>query len=367
MTDSHPKYLQIYKELLHKIQDQSFLPGDLLPTESALCREYGVSRPTISRALKRLSDEKLVQRRAGFGTKVLAPGKSTLLAGLLIPQLSQTEIFQPICASIAEAAGIEGMRILSPSDLSHADDLKKLAESLTDQLIEAKVQGVFFAPTEHIDDPSTFNLKIIKRLTAEGIHVVLLDRDIYRWPRQTSFEMIGIDNVEAGYIVATHLLDQGCKSLAFVTRGNPAATIHLRRMGCREALLQRGLDPTSLMSVNDLTEQPGKAAQELLTSGVDGVICANDATASTLLRSLLDAGAEIPKKVKVCGFDDVQYASLLSVPLTSYQQPCHDIGRAAADVMIRRIRYPKTPVLRITLKGKLIVRESSSARAGDGK
>lgn len=350
-----------------QIQDQTFLPGDLLPTESELCRHYGVSRPTISRALKRLSDEKLVQRRAGFGTKVLTPKKTTLLAGLLIPQLAQTEIFQPISASIAEAAGIQGMRVLSPFDLSHTGDLKNLAESITDQLIEAKVQGVFFAPTEHIDDPSSFNLKIIERLTAEGIHVVLLDRDIYRWPRQTSFEMIGIDNVEAGYIVATHLLDQGCQRLAFVTRGNPAATVHLRRMGCREALRQRGLDPATLMSVDDLTEQPGLAAQELLTSGVDGVICANDATASTLLRSLLDAGAEIPKSVKVCGFDDVQYASLLSVPLTSYQQPCQDIGKVAADVMIRRIRYPKTPVLRITLKGQLIVRESSSVRAGKGK
>jgi len=365
MTSSQPKYLRIYEEILDQIQNQSFLPGDLLPTESDLCRKYGVSRPTISRAFKRLSDEKLVQRRAGFGTKVLAPPKSSLLAGLLVPQLSQTEIFQPICASIADAAGIEGMRILNPTDLSYADDPKKLAESLTDQLIEAKVQGVFFAPTEHIDDPSTFNLKIITRLTDEGIHVVLLDRDIYRWPRQTSFEMIGIDNVEAGYIVATHLLDQGCKRLAFVTRGNPAATVYLRRMGCREALTQGGLDPAGLMSVNDLTEEPGKAAEQLLASGVDGVICANDATASTLLRSLLDAGAEIPKKVKVCGFDDVQYASLLSVPLTSYQQPCQDIGRAAADVMIRRIRFPKTPVLRITLKGKLIVRESSSIQAED--
>jgi len=62
----------------------------------------------------------------------------------------------------------------------------------------------------------------------------------------------------------------------------------------------------------------------------------------------------------------VQYASLLSVPLTSYQQPCHDLGKVAADVMIRRIRYPKMPVLRITLKGKLIVRESSSAGSGNG-
>ena len=360
MSDSQPRYLQIYKELLHQIQNQSYSPGDMLPTESELCQKYDVSRPTIARALKRLSDEKLVKRRAGFGTRVLPPGKKSLLAGLLIPQMLETEIFQPISASIAESAGIEGMRIISPTDLNYLDDLKKLTESITDQLIEARVQGVFFAPPEHMEDSSAFNLKIIERLTDAGIHVVLLDRDIFRWPRQTSFEMIGIDNVEAGYLVATHLLEQGCKRLAFVTRGNPAATVYLRRMGCREALTQRGLDPADLISLNDLSEHPGRAADELLANKVDGVICANDATASTLLRSLLDAGSEIPGKMKVCGFDDVKYASLLSVPLTSYQQPCQDIGKVAADVMIHRIRNPQAPVLRITLKGKLIVRESSS-------
>ena len=360
MTPSSPKYLRIYKEILRQIQEQRFLPGDVLPTENDLCRQYGVSRPTVARALKRLSDEKLVQRRAGFGTRVLAPGNTLPLAGLLIPQYAETEIFQPICASIAEAAGIEGMRILNPTDLNLAGDLKKLALSLTDQLIEAKVQGVFFAPTEHIADSAAFNLSILERLTGEGIHVVLLDRDIYRWPRQTSFEMIGIDNVEAGYLLATHLLDQGCERLAFVTRGKPAATVYLRRMGCREALRQRGIDPATLGNVIESAAQPGKAAAELLADGVDGVICANDATASTLLRSLLDAGAKIPQEIKVCGFDDVKYASLLSVPLTTYRQPCQDIGRVAANVMIRRIRYPNMPVLRITLKGELVVRESSS-------
>ncbi len=337
------------------------MPGDLLPTEAEFCLQYRVSRPTVARALKLLSDEKLVRRKAGFGTQVLAPRKSGLLAGLLVPRLAETEIFEPICASIAEAAGIEGMRVIRPSELNFPDDLKKHADSLTAQLIEARVRGVFFAPAEYVADPPAFNLEIIERLTGAGIHVVLLDRDIYRWPRQTHFDLIGIDNIEAGYVVAAHLLDAGCERLAFVTRDNPAMTVQLRRMGCREALVQHGLQPTSLMTVNDLAGDPGTAAEELLKSGVDGVICANDATASLLLRSLLDRGAEIPGKIKVCGFDDVNYASLVSVPLTSYQQPCRDIGRAAAEAMMHRIKHPDSPVQRITLQGRLVVRKSSSA------
>ena len=360
MTSSKPTYLRIHDEIRQLIHTQRYASGDLLPTESELCAQYGVSRPTIARALKLLSDEKLVRRKAGFGTQVLAPRKTGLLAGLLIPQLSEIEIFEPICASIAEAAGIEGMKIIRPTELNFGNDLRKHSESLTTQLIEAHVRGVFFAPAEHVDDPVEFNQAIIDRLTQAGISVVLLDRDIHRWPRQTPFDLVGIDNIEAGYVVATHLLDGGCKRLAFVTRGNPAMTVQLRRMGCREALVQHGLQPSDLIALDDLEVDLGNTADQLQKNGVDGVICANDATAVILLRGLLDRGAKIPDTIKVCGFDDVKYASFVSVPLTSYQQPCRDIGRTAAEVMIHRIKHPDAPVQRVTLQGKLVIRESSS-------
>ncbi|WP_411826870.1 GntR family transcriptional regulator [Luteolibacter sp. AS25] len=362
MSDSGPRYLQIHKEILQKIHSREYTAGDLLPTEAALCEFYKTSRPTIAKALKMLSDEKLVRRRAGFGTQVLPPRKNALLAGVLVPQLSKVEIFDPISKRIAERAGVEGMRVIIPSELEFTDDIKRRCDSMADQLIQARVRGVFFAPVEHTEDQQAYNEEVIGRFTSEGIHVVLLDRDIYRWPRQTGLDLIGIDNIEAGYVVATHLLEQGCERLVFVTRGNPAMTVQLRRMGCREALNQFGRQPNNLLTVNDSTENPGQVAEEIFKSGADGIICANDTTAGPILRRLLDLGADIPGKVRICGFDDVQHASLLGVPLTSYQQPCDDIGRVAAETMIHRIRHPDTPVHRISLQGKLIIRESSSGR-----
>tara|TARA_R110002096_G_scaffold318022_11_gene512440 strand:+ start:3222 stop:4316 length:1095 start_codon:yes stop_codon:yes gene_type:complete len=359
MSDSKPSYLQIYDDLEGKIRRQQIPAGEMLPSDSEISQTYGVSRPTVAKALQLLSTDKLVLRKPGFGTQVLATRKTALLAGLLIPQFSETEIFRPICASLAETAGKEGMRVVRPTDLNEVDDLKKRTESLAEELIEARVRGVFFAPTEHVEEPEKFNLEIIERFHAEGIQIVLLDRDVHRWPRQTPHELISIDNVQAGCVVADHLLDQGCEHLAFVSKDNPATTVQLRRMGCREALIQRGMDPKNLEFVIHDAENPELSANELLAKGVDGVVCANDATASTFLRGLLDLGAKVPQDVKVCGFDNVTYAALLSVPLTSYQQPCHDIGRIAAEAMVRRITAPDSPFLRITLQGELIVRESS--------
>jgi len=102
-------------------------------------------------------------------------------------------------------------------------------------------------------------------------------------------------------------------------------------------------------------------AKHILQHNADGVICANDATAGIILRLLVDAGVSIPQQMRVAGFDDVKYASLLAVPLTTYKQPCKDIGSAAIDAIMHRIQHPEAAPHRITLQGNLIIRASTQA------
>lgn len=366
MSSSKPRYLQIYDELKRKIQNRSYEPGDLLPPESQLCATYGTSRPTVAKAIARLCEEKRVTRRAGFGTLVLESPTKAFKVGLLLPQLKQTEIFEPICASIAATAVEDEVRIVRPLELGSDQDPKLLAEVLTERFIAMQVNGVFFTPVEHVEDQERFNLGIIERLQAAGIQVVLLDRDVYPWPRQTPFDLIGIDNIEAGYIMAGHLITNGCERLAFVAEANPAATVQLRGIGAREAMLQNGFSPRSLQNVIFDPARPEFAMEQLRSQKATGVVCANDVTAAALLRTMIDSGVRVPEEVQVCGFDDVQYASLLSVPLTSYRQPCADIGRVAMKTMVVRIQKPYVPAKRITLRGSLVARRSTVGREAAG-
>jgi GntR family transcriptional regulator of arabinose operon len=69
-----------------------------LPSEAQLVRQYGASRITVARAVRDLQLAGLVERRAGSGTYVkAAPQAGALSFGLLIPDLGETDIFEPIC------------------------------------------------------------------------------------------------------------------------------------------------------------------------------------------------------------------------------------------------------------------------------
>jgi len=104
MLGTRPKYQQVFEEIQNSIRSGLYLPGQKLPSEAALVEEFGTSRITVVRALRELQQRRFVQRRAGSGTYVTngAATNASLLFGLLIPNLGETEIFGPICQSIAE-------------------------------------------------------------------------------------------------------------------------------------------------------------------------------------------------------------------------------------------------------------------------
>jgi GntR family transcriptional regulator, arabinose operon transcriptional repressor len=98
----------------------------------------------------------------------------------------------------------------------------------------------------------------------------------------------------------------------------------------------------------------------------DGIVSANDRTAAQLMRSLLDLGYRIPDDVRLVGVDDVEYARLLPVALTTLRQPTHAIGDVALAVMLERIHRPKLPPRHVQLQCELIVRDSCGGGVGRG-
>ena len=98
----------------------------------------------------------------------------------------------------------------------------------------------------------------------------------------------------------------------------------------------------------------------------DGIVCANDRTAAVLMHVLLRLGHSIPENVRLVGIDDLEYASLLPVPLTTLRQPAREIGMAAMSALLERLAQPHLPPREIFLHPTLVVRQSCGTAVGAG-
>ena len=221
------------------------------------------------------------------------------------------------------------------------------------------MSGVFFAPLELTPPGDDVNDRIAQALDAARIPVVLLDRTVTPYPRRGHHDLVGIDNRRAGYVITEHLLRLGCRRIAFVALPNAAATVDAREAGYREALYAsecRSIARSSIGSIPSDTD--GRAAADGI-GRPDAIVCANDRTAGRL-----DADAA-PARLRACrsdvrlvGIDDVEYAALLPVPLTTLRQPTRQIGDAALGAMLERVARRGLAARDILLHVELVVRES---------
>jgi GntR family transcriptional regulator of arabinose operon len=355
----NPKYRQVYAALRREIQSGQWKRGDRLPSEAELVTKFGASRITVGRAVRELQLAGLVERRAGSGTYVkAAPTSDGLSFGLLIPDLGETEIFEPICQGMMASPLAREHALVWGSLNGGGGSKEDRAWQLCRQYIDRHVSGVFFAPLELTAENDDVNRRIAEALDRVRIPIVLLDRTVLPYPERGHHDLVGIDNRRAGYVSTEHLLRVGARRIAFVALAHAAATVDAREAGYREALyaweapleraLMQRLDPADDTAIGTFMK----------TGRPDAIVCANDRTAGRLMQTLLRLGFAIPRDVRLVGIDDVEYASLLPVPLTTLRQPTRQIGDAALGAMLERVTRPDLPARDILLHCDLVVRDS---------
>ena len=154
--------------------------------------------------------------------------------GLLIPDLGEGEIFEPICQGMARA-GKSSNQALLWGNSSEAEKNTR-AEELCNDFISKQVSGVFFAPLELSPGMEKVNTRIVSQLERANIPIVLLDRGTSPFPDPSGHDLVGIDNWREGFRMADYLLELGCRKLGFVVRPNSAPTIDARIAGLNQAL-----------------------------------------------------------------------------------------------------------------------------------
>ncbi len=222
-------------------------------------------------------------------------------------------------------------------------------------LEEQGVQGVLVSPAE--DD-----LGWLDETRGRGTSVVLLDRP----SPAASMCSVAVDDIRGGELAAEHLASLGHRRIGLVNGSTSIRQCADRRKGVRKALRAAGLPATSLVevTVNSLNADGGEHALDQLlrlTEPVTGVVCVNDLTALGVMRGLRRHDISVPDEMAVVGYDDVEFAAVLTTPLTSVRQPRYQIGRAAAALLLAEAGSRTHTHEQVLFQPELVVRESSGS------
>ena len=141
-----------------------------------------------------------------------------------------------------------------------------------------------------------------------------------------------------------------------------------RLLGYRGALARAGIPVDDTLEVEANFEIDGghAAAAELLDSlsPPTAIFAFNDNLAVGALEAARERGLAVPDDLSLVGFDDSEYAPIVTPPLTTVRQPLAEMGRMAVALLVRLLTQPDDETLKVELATTLVVRGSTSAPAG---
>jgi DNA-binding LacI/PurR family transcriptional regulator len=178
--------------------------------------------------------------------------------------------------------------------------------------------------------------------------------------------VVGSDNREGGRLAAGHLVHQGCRRILFLgdVRHPEVAARH---EGVRDILSTTAANLVAALSCEFTRKGGADAVASALDDGhvFDGVIASSDYIAAGACGLLLDRGLAVPGDVAVIGYDDNPLAASHRPPLSSIRQDWDDAGRQLSRTVLRIIEDPAAAAFDQMLPVQLVVRETSLHAAGE--
>ncbi len=276
----------------------------------------------------------------------------TQTIGLVVPDIN------PFFAELARIIEDEGFAAGYTTILGNADGSPERERRYVETLLSKQVDGLILGSTR--DDPTT--LEVL--LGRPGTPLVLVDRDL----PAVGADIVLADHVGGGYALTRHLLDLGHRRIACITGPEELTSSRSRAEGYLRALAEEGIEPPSAwLRPGAFAFEGGRQAMAQLLDEdptPTAVFATNDLMAVGAMRELDDRGLAVPGDVSVGGFDDSLPAALISPALTTVRQPLPEMGRAAVELLRRRMEGVEAEARRVVLPTELVVRASTAAAPG---
>lgn len=339
------------------------------PTINDVARLAGVSKATVSAVLNDTGTvkgstrdrvisviEQLNYRRRGFAGRVAGQKGRTI--GLVIKEIDNP-YYGEIAAGVRAVANASGYTLLVTSSEGEYE-----AERRAVEVLQAKdIDGLIVTP---VLDGDT-DLSHLFELKRRNFPFVLLEEI-----RGVPASLVDIDNVEASYKAVEFLIEQGHTRVAHFA--GPAYSTHSEE---RINGVRRACSGSRVIFTDDDIIPAGAHIEDGYQAGLEyfrsrtatdrptAVTCYNDLVALGLCRALSELGIQVPADVSVVGFDDLELLDYLPLPLTTVRIPKAEMGRLAAQMLIRQIESKESlPLQKTHVEAELVVRQSTRPPPG---
>jgi LacI family transcriptional regulator len=277
--------------------------------------------------------------------------RQTRLWAVIISDVANP-FFTSMVRGIEDVASAAGYSVV----LCNSDENPEKESHYIGVALAEKMAGVVISP-------SSARVEDVNLLLDSGCPVVVVDREL----TGVRGDSVLVDNEHGAELATAHLVAQGYQRIACITGPRRVATATQRLRGYRRALDDAGRPAADeLVRVADFREQGGRDAMaSLLEAGAepDAVFAANNLMTVGVLACLAERGIAVPDRVAVVGFDELPWADLVRPSITTVAQPTYEEGRAAAELLSKRIADPTRPLTRVILNTELRVRASSVRRS----
>ncbi|MGO4110377.1 GntR family transcriptional regulator [Paenibacillus sp. YAF4_2] len=337
-----PKYQIIIDDLKSYILSGTYKAGEKIPSELALQEDYNVSRQTVRKAILELSNEGFLRSEKGSGTYVStqyrskASGKTTNKTIGVITTYISDYIFPSIIRGIESRLNEDNYSLLLASTNNDISQEKKALE----MMLSYGVDGLIIEPTRS----NVYNPNIAYYLSFKEQEVPLTMINAYYEELEVPF--FCLDDVQSSYLATRELIAKGHTQIGIIAKmddlqGKFRMKGFIKALGEAKLRFQQG----HVLSFDTATKPDLSANLEgYLNDNRDdltALVCYNDEVGLEVVHVCRKLGISIPDELSIIGQDNSYIAKNANIKLTTLTHPQEQMGRDAADWIIKNLQGKK--------------------------
>jgi LacI family transcriptional regulator len=275
-------------------------------------------------------------------------GQLSRSIGLIVPDLADP-FFAVVSHAVQETARESGYLVW----LAASNDDSTIEAAQVEQMTHHPVDGILLVPADS-------RHKYLKTVVEGATPVVTIDRPI----EVATSDSVGVENRAGARMAVQHLIRHGYKRIVSVATNMHLLTIRERLIGYDECIREAKLPRLKTLRLTNQAEVKS-SLEELFESRTwpDALFSANNISTIWVIEALREMKIEIGKDVALVGFDDVDFYSLITPPITTIRQPASELGHMSARLLLQRIKREFTASsVRTVLPVTLVVRESCGCK-----